>query len=62
MTVEERFAEIHHRYGPDHVVTHALERSARNSLPQPGGRTSTPIRTWSPGSGNAWDLGSRRKQ
>jgi hypothetical protein len=28
MTVEERFAEIHHRYGPDHVVTRALERSA----------------------------------
>jgi hypothetical protein len=28
MTVEERFAEIRHRYGPDHVVTRALERSA----------------------------------
>jgi hypothetical protein len=28
-TVEERFAEIRHRYGPDHVVTRALERSAR---------------------------------
>jgi hypothetical protein len=29
MTVEERFAEIRHRYGPDDVVTRALERSAR---------------------------------
>jgi hypothetical protein len=28
MTVEERFAEIHDRYGPDHVVTRALARSA----------------------------------
>ena len=28
MTVGERFAEIRHRYGPDHVVTRALERSA----------------------------------
>jgi HD domain len=28
MTVHERFAEIRARYGPDHVVAHALARSA----------------------------------
>jgi HD domain-containing protein len=27
MMVEERFAEIRHRYGPNHVVTHALAHS-----------------------------------
>jgi predicted hydrolase (HD superfamily) len=28
VTLEERFAEIRSRYGPDHVVTHALARSS----------------------------------
>jgi hypothetical protein len=28
ITVERRLAEIRHRYGPDHVVSRALARSA----------------------------------
>jgi hypothetical protein len=47
MTVEQRLAEIGHRYGPDHVVSRALARSAPD-LAAAAGRVARKLASCSP--------------